>query len=132
MNDVDRWLEYAADDIRMAELALAHEIFRQVCFHSHQAVEKALKGLLLARLGTSPRGHSLEELLLRHPATHGQLAGYRDQVRALDAFYIPTRYPDAMPGMLPEGEPQRRDAESALQNAESILAAIRAALEDRS
>lgn len=92
MNDVDRWLEYAADDIRMAELAL----------------------------------------WLRHPATHEQLAGYQDQVRALDAFYIPTRYPDAMPGMLAEGEPQRRDAESALQNAESILAAIRAALDDRS
>ena len=29
-----------------------------------------------------------------------------------DRFYIPTRYPDEIPGSLPEGLPNKKDAES--------------------
>lgn len=39
----------------------------------------------------------------------------------LDDFYIPTRYPDALPGMLPEGLPLRSDAEEAVRLARTLL-----------
>jgi len=32
----------------------------------------------------------------------------------LDDYYIPTRYPDALPGTLPEGLPEQSDAENAI------------------
>ena len=32
----------------------------------------------------------------------------------LDGYYIPTRYPEALPGMGPEGLPTRQDAEEAV------------------
>jgi len=44
----------------------------------------------------------------------------------LDRFYIPTRYVDALPGILPTGEPTQEDAEEALRDAKAIVAAIRA------
>ncbi len=39
----------------------------------------------------------------------------------LDRFYIPTRYPDALPGSLPEGMPNNQDAAGALATARRIL-----------
>ena len=124
-SEAERWLAFADEDIKMAELALSEGIFRQTCFHSQQAAEKALKGLLVARLGTHPKGHSLEQLLLYDSATQKELEGWREACRSLDRFYIPTRYADALPGLLPTGEPTRTDAEEALRDAKAIVAEIR-------
>ena len=44
-----------------------------------------------------------------------------DEIKLLDAFYIPTRYPDGIPGSLPEGLPDEKDAESSLSTAEKIF-----------
>jgi hypothetical protein len=35
----DRWLEFARQDLQMAELAMNESIYNQVCFHSQQCVE---------------------------------------------------------------------------------------------
>ncbi len=39
-------------------------------------------------------------------------------------FYIPTRYPDALPGTLPQGAPSQEDAQEALDLAGNALAHI--------
>jgi HEPN domain-containing protein len=46
----------------------------------------------------------------------------------LDRFYIPTRYPDALPGTLPEGFPGRRDAQEALDVAKQTLERVEGVL----
>jgi HEPN domain-containing protein len=43
---IERWLAFAREDLRMAELALPEGLFNQVCFHAQQCVEKAIKGWL--------------------------------------------------------------------------------------
>ena len=48
------WLEFSAEDLKMAELALKEKIYNQVCFHSQQCVEKAIKALWQA-LSINPR-----------------------------------------------------------------------------
>lgn len=63
--EVKRWIDFADEDLRMAELALKEGIY--------------------SKIPKSPFDEIKEKLLL------------------LDRFYIPTRYPDALPGMLPEG-----------------------------
>lgn len=45
--DSERWLQFAHEDLQMAGLALQADILNQVCFHSQQGAEKAIKGLLL-------------------------------------------------------------------------------------
>lgn len=124
-SEAERWLELAGEDIEMAEYALSRGIFRQTCFHSQQAVEKALKGLLNARLGTHPKSHSLEQLLLYDSTTRKELGKWRAQCQNLDLFYLPTRYVDALPGLLPTGEPTQEDAQGALRDARAIVAEIR-------
>ncbi|MBI4483042.1 MAG: HEPN domain-containing protein [Acidobacteria bacterium] len=119
--EAQRWLEFAREDIQMADWALSQDIYRQTCFHSQKAVEKALKGLLVARKGTYPKSHSLEALLLAYPDLDSELLPWSDRCRNLDRFYIPTRYPDALPGSLPTGEPTQKDAQEALQDAKALV-----------
>lgn len=126
MNGGDRWLAFANEDLRMAELAMADKLYNQVCFHSQQCVEKAVKALLVHQGKIPPRTHSLIDLLrLLDP---NPLAAIALELQLLDRFYIPTRYPDALPGSLPEGLPDERDADHALVIARQALQRVQEAL----
>lgn len=123
----ERWLAFARQDLRMAELAMTEGLynqvcFHQVCFHCQQCAEKAVKGLLAQQGQTPPRTHRLGDLLgLLDP---NLLAGLALEVHLLDRFYIPTRYPDALPGVLPEGLADAQDAREALDVARQALESI--------
>ena len=47
-----------------------------------------------------------------------------EQIKEFDAYYIPTRYPDALPGTLPDGLPDQEDADSCTRLAEQTLAVV--------
>jgi len=119
---IKRWLDFAHQDLRMAELAMTEALYNQVCFHAQQCAEKAIKGLLVHQGQTPPRTHRLGDLLgLLDP---NPFAEQRLEVQLLDRFYIPARYPDALPGSLPEGLPNAQDAQEALTVAEKIIAQV--------
>jgi len=115
----ERWLAFAHEDLRVAEIALPEGLFNQVCFHSQQCVEKALKALLAQSAVSLPRTHAVSELINLLPS--GWLSGLREKLAHLDAYYIPTRYPDALPGDLPEGLPGKGEAEEALGLAREVM-----------
>ena len=48
----------------------------------------------------------------------------KDDCLYLDQFYVPTRYPDAPLGSLPEGEPKREDAKKAMEILQRIMSLI--------
>ena len=122
----ERWLMFARQDLRMAELALSEGIFNQTCFHAQQCVEKAIKGWLEQQGRRPPRTHRMADLLtMLPPDLMGEL---NDVLLLLDRFYIPTRYPDALPGMLAEGVPGQRDAQEALDVARRALEYVERAL----
>ena len=123
--EVALWFEAAGVDLRAAAVLLGEGIFPLVCFHAQQAVEKALKGLLVERSGTHPKGHSLEQLLLMPEVSDEERGRWRAESRRLDEYYLPTRYPDAMPPGA-AGGPAREHAETALADATRIVQEIRA------
>jgi HEPN domain-containing protein len=49
------------------------------------------------------------------------LGELRTSLLLLDRFYIPTRYPDALPGMLAEGSSTDEDAREAMDLARQTL-----------
>ena len=123
-----RWLDFAHQDLRMAELAMTEALYSQVCFHAQQCAEKAIKGLLVHQGQTPPRTHRLGDLLgLLDP---NPFAEQRLEVQLLDRFYIPTRYPDALPGSLPEGLPNAQDAKEALTVAKQIMDRIKQLIQE--
>ncbi|MFA4889349.1 MAG: HEPN domain-containing protein [Candidatus Omnitrophota bacterium] len=116
----NNWFEFAKEDSRMAEVALSEQIYNQVCFHCQQAAEKILKGYLLSRNQDVPKTHFLDELLNLCAHIDKTFEDLREYCATLDDYYIPTRYPDALPGILPEGLPNDKDALEALNFAEKI------------
>jgi HEPN domain-containing protein len=128
MKESERWLLFAHQDLRMAELAMTEGLYNQVCFHSQQCAEKAIKGLLAHQGKVPPRTHRFADLLgLLDP---DPFVEEKFEVQLLDRFYILTRYPDALPGALPEGLSDAQDAQEALTTARNILARVEQLVQD--
>ncbi|MBI5299292.1 MAG: HEPN domain-containing protein [Deltaproteobacteria bacterium] len=114
MKRLNPWFELSREDWRTAEWTLQEKIFNQTCFHSQQGVEKILKGVLFEKGRDIPKTHHLSELLTLCEKHFPALGNFREECLLLDRYYIPTRYPDALPGSLPEGLPSMEDAKKAL------------------
>jgi HEPN domain-containing protein len=122
MSDPASWLRLAREDLRMAEWAQSEAIHNQACFHAQQCAEKAVKAWLAHTGITPPRIHQLTVLvsLLPHALEDEDAAG----LMLLDRFYVPTRYPDALPGSLEDGLPDESDAVEAVTTARAVLTTV--------
>jgi HEPN domain-containing protein len=70
-----------------------------------------------------PGTHSIADLLTRVPP--GWFSDLREPLaETMDQYYIPTRYPDALPGSFPEGLPGKEDAEEAVLLASRVMLEI--------
>lgn len=125
MNAAHEWLKFAEDDLRATEILLREGIFNMACFHSQQLAEKSLKAFLRYHGKAIPFIHFLEELCERCSKIDSSFTQLVDACIALDIFYQPTRYPEAPTGSLPEGMPNREQAEEAQQKAIGIFKFIK-------
>ena len=116
-----KWAAFAKSDLISAELLFREGVWNQVCFHSQQCAEKFLKGSLLPE--SRPRTHKIADLvrLTDFLALGDEL---KSRLRLLDRFYIPSRYPDALPGTLEDGMPTEEDARHSLETAKALEAAL--------
>lgn len=122
--DPQKWLKFCDEDLRAADSTLRDGVFSAACFHAQQAVEKAIKAILLTKTGRVPRDHSV--LHLAETSKDEELfEHHKEQLAFLDKFYVPTRYPDALPGSLPEGLPNKNDAEKAVTSAKGIVESVK-------
>jgi len=121
----ERWLTKADEDLSFAKLGLREKYFSQVCFLSQQVVEKCLKAYLIANKSPYPRLHKVVELALLCRGLKKDLEPYKLDLKSFDEFYIPTRYPDTIPGGLSSGLPNERDAQQAVEAAEKILTLVK-------
>ncbi|HFD40726.1 MAG TPA: HEPN domain-containing protein [Anaerolineae bacterium] len=119
MSNASDWIRFAHEDLIVAEWTYSAQIYNQTCFHAQQCIEKSLKAWLCHQGMSPPRVHQLSVLLAQLP--NDILTDLRTEITLLDRFYIPTRYPDALPGMLPDGLPSSTDAEEALAVARQVL-----------
>jgi len=108
-----RWLAQAWDDWEAGKLLLERGKHAQAAFLAQQAGEKALKALWIA-LGLDPWGHSLARLLRDLPEEAPAFHPLLPQALALDKLHIPTRYPDALPGLTPK-EAYTEEAKKAVE-----------------
>lgn len=123
--DARRWLTQAVDDLEAAEALVAATKNAQAAFLAQQAGEKALKALWIG-FDLDPWGHSLTRLIKDLPEEKKKAyVSLLDAALALDKLYIPTRYPDALAELTPAEAYTRAEANTAIANAESIIAAVR-------
>ena len=127
--DARRWLRQAENDLAAARVMLREGFFAQTCFLAHQVAEKALKSLAYYRGDRFVTGHSLSDLTRSLLNTFPQLSDHTEAVGILDQHYVPTRYPNALPGSVPfevytrgQGEDAVGTASRTVDLAQSVVA----------
>ncbi len=119
--NIDKWLFFAKSDLKAAEDMLKEAIYHLVCFHSQQVIEKCFKAMISSQGKPTHKIHSLKELWKKMEKPEIIWSDLETSpLMAIDRYYLPTRYPDALPGSLPEGLPTKKHAEEALAVAEKI------------
>ena len=106
-------------------LLLRERRYHLVCFLAQQSAEKAAKALLYLQGVETPWGHSVYELLEEAAQEDPSLTSLVEKGAVLDKYYIPTRYPNGLPGGIPAKAFDLQDAERALGHAREILEAVR-------
>lgn len=113
-----RWLQQAENDLSYAEVGLREGFYAQTCFQCQQVCEKALKSIHYGKLGKRlVFGHSLVELAAELDIE----TTLKQELAVLDQYYIPTRYPNGLPGAVPYEVYTRRQAESAVNVARQVV-----------
>ena len=125
----EAWFAMAEDDLNFARVGLREKFFSQVCFLSQQAIEKVLKGYLVHLGKTYPKTHKLIDLYRLCGAKF--LEPFKNKIKLIDEFYIPTRYPDGIPGGLPNRASNETDASEALKTADDIMQACLSHIEKK-
>jgi HEPN domain-containing protein len=119
-----RWMRQARQDLEDARFCLEGGRYHLACFISQQAAEKALKAFLYRKGHRVVWGHSVAELLDEAGRYDPALGGLRAKGSFLDRFYIPTRYPNGLPGGIPSEAFTLQDAEAALEVASELVEAV--------
>ena len=111
--EAKRWWQQAENDLEFARMALREEFFHQACFIAQQSAEKAVKAIGYRLGDRTILGHSVVVLVARYAEQVPALADLNEEAGILDQYYIPTRYPNGLPGGVPFAafhEPQARAA----------------------
>ena len=123
-SDPAAWLRYARGDLALAQVPLPEDSFyEQLCFHAQQAVEKALKAVLIISNISYPKTHNIRTLLDLLPKEI-VLPTDVDAATTLTDYAVSGRYPDEVEEVNEEEYREAvRLAEAVVRWAESILPA---------
>jgi HEPN domain-containing protein len=119
-----RWLEQARYDLRTAQWNVDGKFFAPACFWAQQAAEKAVKAYLYFKGARIVVGHSVAELLEKAKVHENDFDTLIMTGAFLDRFYIPTRYPNGLPGGVPASAYTEKDASEAMESATKIFRII--------
>ena len=122
-SDPAAWLRYARGDLALAQVSLPEDSFYELlCFHAQQAVEKALKAVLIINNISYPKTHNIRTLLDLLPKEI-VLPTDVDAATSLTDYAVSGRYPDEVEEVNEEEYQEAvRLAQAVVQWAESILA----------
>jgi HEPN domain-containing protein len=119
-----RWIRTAKDDLDTAEVLRENGKYSHACFHAQQAAEKSIKAIWYSE-DADPWGHSIKKLIDGLQQVNLEIYNeFKDLVRSaliLDRFYIPTRYPNGLPDLIPTEAYAREDSDDCIRNSALIF-----------
>ena len=127
MKKKNPWFDYALDDFKAIKVLLNEKVYRLVCFHAQQFVEKVFKGLLFQQGIDPPRTHDLGFLYQKLEQLNLPLKIDMPDLEFLSDVYVEFRYPLDI-GLLPQGKPAKEDAHKALEIARRVFAHVEKSL----
>lgn len=119
--DAKRWFLQALQDLDDAKFNLSGGRYNVACFLAQQSAEKVLKAYLFMKGADEVCGHSVGELCTDAKSFDEHFREIEVMCKSVDKYYIPTRYPNALPGGIPSEAFDEEDAEKAITLAEKII-----------
>ena len=117
-----RWYLQAKDDFKFVQWVLKEGVFfDKGCFISQQAGEKVIKACLYATGKRRVFGHSMLEMIAELMGIDKVFEKIIEKGKRLDRFYIPTRYPNGLPGGSPFQLYSLSDLESAVEDLSEVF-----------
>jgi len=87
------WLLHANSDLELARIGKSPKVlFETLCFHAHQAVEKAIKAVLIAHKVPIIKSHNIGALIKLLPQNIQHLAELQEAMSLTD-YAVLNRYP---------------------------------------
>ncbi len=125
MTEEKRWLRQAEKDLDTAKDSLTDKHYEWACFQAQQSAEKAPKGFLYTKGLRAILTHSIRDLVFEGSKYERELGKLVEGGKFLDAFYIPTRYPNSLISeAIPAEYYSAEDAEKCISCAELILSSV--------
>lgn len=126
LSDARTWLDYAAADLRVAELARRTPESLPAwiaCYHAQQAAEKALKGMLIARGREYPFSHDIRLLLGLCADSGVEWSEAVLESEILVSYAASSRYPSAARSL------SSKEAEHAIMLAVRVVEAVQVSIQ---
>lgn len=120
-----RWLTQAEEEFKDASFLKKSGRYYLSLFLCQQSAEKALKAFIYLKEEEPIFSHSVASLLKLAISIDADFKPLKDAKR-LDDYYIPTRYPNGLPGEIPSryyDDPE--EVERALASCKKILELVR-------
>lgn len=124
LEEARRWFSQAQHDLHAARVNEENGIYAWSCFLCQPSAEKALKAFLYAQGEGPVIGHSSFRLAQECATFDAEFATVERVCKKLDGYYIPTRYPNGLPGGVPHEVYDAVDAAEALEAATAVLSLI--------
>jgi len=128
LDEAQRWLQQARHDLDVARWNAKGRFWSDACFMAQQAAEKALKAFCYAQGERHVVGHALLVLVRRCAKYDASFEGVEPLCKQLDKFYVITRYPNGLPGLIPADYFDESEADESLKAADAILLHVDQAL----
>jgi HEPN domain-containing protein/predicted nucleotidyltransferase len=119
-----RWLEQAQADLAAAKWNEQGGFHSVACFWAQQTAERALKAFLYFSGKRRVLGHSVLELVEDCARLDSDLRALASSISRLDRYYVPTQYPNGLPGGVPARVYQADEAKSAIASAEQAVTLV--------
>lgn len=118
-----RWWSQAEDDRAfVTDMARAGRYFDKACFMAQQATEKAVKACLYGLGQREVLGHAILEFVRQLSRHDPAFSGVDAPAARLDRHYIPTRYPNGLPGGAPFASYSAEDLALARRDMDAVFA----------
>ncbi|MGB9596671.1 MAG: HEPN domain-containing protein [Candidatus Poribacteria bacterium] len=95
-----RWLAQAEEEIKDVEFLMNAKRYYLSLFLCQQSAEKALKAYIYFKEEEHLHTHSVSDLIKLASEIDSDFSSIKSAKR-LDDYYIPTRYPNGLPGDIP-------------------------------
>jgi len=114
------WFEQAKYDLKAAKDSLKSKNYEWSCFQAQQAAEKALKAYLFLKGEDLIITHSIFRLIKKCVAHNREFKSI-EHCRELDKYYVPTRYANGLPDLVPHEFYTKEDANKCVEYAEIVI-----------